>query len=173
MTTKTTYSGHRHHQRRSKNNSQKSTRTSDQVISIPLWEKEFIQKIGLFKWERFVKTKKALFPYEKPMNWDDSAGEEAFNMSKKLFWEKLHNFPTTVQLPDPDCYIDQIDWYSDLGNTLLVDLERFDDDDDDDDENPPSICYDEVPRDVEIIATGWEYQVEDARDLEGLIVGGD
>lgn len=66
--------------------------------------------------------KKFTHLYENVVKWDDSAGEEAFSNAKKRFWAELNGLPCHVFLPDPDLYIDKVDWDSEA-DPDLPDLE--------------------------------------------------
>lgn len=56
--------------------------------------------------------KKFVHLYEDVIKWDDSAGEEAFSNAKKRFWAEVNGFNCDISLPNPDLYIDKIDWDS-------------------------------------------------------------
>ncbi|XP_021609679.1 bifunctional endo-1,4-beta-xylanase XylA [Manihot esculenta] len=57
------------------------------------------------------------------LNWDDSAGEEAFQNAKKRFWAEINGLTSEISLPDPDKYVDNIDWNPDIDPELITDLE--------------------------------------------------
>lgn len=65
-----------------------------------------------------------MYLYENVVQWNDSAVEEAFHNAKTRFWAKINDLPCDISLPDPDVYIDEIDWNSDADPELLLDLER-------------------------------------------------
>ena len=58
------------------------------------------------------------------MNWDDSAVREAFHNAKYRFWAAMNDLPCSISLPDPNIYIDDIDWNSSVDPELILDLER-------------------------------------------------
>lgn len=58
--------------------------------------------IGLVPWENYIRI----------MQWDDSAAAEAFNNAKMRYWGYCNGFPCSIPLPNPDAYIDEIDWIS-------------------------------------------------------------
>lgn len=62
--------------------------------------------------------------YGNVVNWNDSAGEEAFNNAKSRFWAKINGLPCELSLPDPDIYIDNIDWNSKDDIELYRELEK-------------------------------------------------
>ncbi|KAE8695489.1 putative Cysteine-rich receptor-like protein kinase 10 [Hibiscus syriacus] len=49
---------------------------------VPLWEKKFCTIVGKVSWRKIVDTKKLTSPNDNVLNWDDSAGEEAFHNAK-------------------------------------------------------------------------------------------
>lgn len=53
---------------------------------IPCWEKEFCYKIGSFEWERFLEAKRNVQHYSNIMEWNDSAGKQAFRIAKRRFY---------------------------------------------------------------------------------------
>lgn len=65
-----------------------------------------------------------MYLYENVVQWNDSAGEEAFHNAKNRFWAEINGLPCDISLPDPDIYIDEIDWNSNIDPELLLDLER-------------------------------------------------
>lgn len=65
-----------------------------------------------------------MYLYENVVKWNDSAGEEAFHNAKSRFWAKINGLPCNISLPDPDIYIDEIDWNCNVDPDLLLDLER-------------------------------------------------
>ncbi|XP_073128393.1 uncharacterized protein [Henckelia pumila] len=77
---------------------------------VPLWEKEFCKVVGSLDWDTLSQMKKFTHLYDNVINWNDSAGEEAFSNAKKRFWAQKNGLPCDIPLPDPDVYIDQIDW---------------------------------------------------------------
>ncbi|XP_061364503.1 uncharacterized protein LOC133307945 isoform X2 [Gastrolobium bilobum] len=92
--------------------------------TVPRWEKMFCASVGSVSWENLVEAKKYIYLYDNVMNWDDSAVKEAFDNAKKRFWAKINGLPCDISLPDPDIYIDDIDWNSSVDPELILDLER-------------------------------------------------
>lgn len=88
----------------------------------PLWEKKFCFLIGSVPWQKVVHTKKFMYS-NNVLNWDDSAGKEAFNNAKNRFWAEINGFPCNISLPDPDIYIDEINWDPDIDPELIKNLE--------------------------------------------------
>ncbi|KAJ6921780.1 transducin family protein [Populus alba x Populus x berolinensis] len=77
-----------------------------------------------FHGESSWKPKKLMYLYENVVKWNDSAGEEAFHNAKNRFWAEINGLPCNISLPDPDIYIDEIDWNSSVDPELLLDLDR-------------------------------------------------
>ncbi|KAL3819748.1 hypothetical protein ACJIZ3_005653 [Penstemon smallii] len=104
--------------RRSKN--KKPPRGSSQP-TVPKWEKQFCKVIGSLDWEKILYLKKTIYLYEDVINWDDSAGEEAFSNAKKRFWAQINGLSCDISLPNPDLYIDEINWDSEINPELNSD----------------------------------------------------
>ncbi|XP_043690701.1 uncharacterized protein LOC122641510 [Telopea speciosissima] len=92
--------------------------------SVPAWEKKFCTLVGSIPWGKLLEAKKLMSYFENVLQWNDSAGEEAFHNAKNRFWAQINGLPCDISLPDPDIYIDKIDWNSDIDPELLLDLER-------------------------------------------------
>ncbi|KAJ6408301.1 hypothetical protein OIU84_011586 [Salix udensis] len=92
--------------------------------TVPSWEKRFCYSAGSIPWKKLLETKKLMYLYENVVQWNDSAGEEAFHNAKKRFWAHINGLPCNLSLPGPDIYIDEIDWNSSVDPELLLDLER-------------------------------------------------
>ncbi|KAK7834767.1 hypothetical protein CFP56_024119 [Quercus suber] len=83
----------------------------------------FCFEVGSMPWIRLLEAKKNISKFDKVMKWDDSAGKKAFHNAKRRFWAKFNGFPCNIPLPDPDIYIDKIDWDSKIDPQLLLDVE--------------------------------------------------
>lgn len=92
--------------------------------TVPSWEKAFCKVVGSLDWEVIVDMKKFVHLYDNVIKWNDSAGEEAFHNAKKRFLAKMQGLPCDIPLPNPDLYIDEVDWDSEVDPELLLDLER-------------------------------------------------
>lgn len=92
--------------------------------TLPSWEEVFCSMIGAVPWGKVVNTKKYMSVDANVLQWDDSAGEDAFHNAKNRFWAELNDIPCDLSLPDPDIYIDEIDWDSKIDSELVLDLER-------------------------------------------------
>ena len=95
----------------------------DGKYSVPSWEKKFCFVVGSMPWIRLLEAKKNISKFDNVMKWDDSAGKKAFHDAKRRFWAKFNGFPCNIPLPDPDIYIDKIDWDSKIDPQLLLDVE--------------------------------------------------
>ncbi|KAF8403727.1 hypothetical protein HHK36_011831 [Tetracentron sinense] len=92
--------------------------------TVPAWEKKFCFLVGSIPWGKLLETKKVMSYHENVVQWNDSAGEEAFNNAKKRFWAEINGLPCNISLPDPDIYIDEVDWNSEIDPELLLDLDK-------------------------------------------------
>ncbi|CAN8297959.1 unnamed protein product [Cochlearia groenlandica] len=92
-------------------------------LSVPAWEKDFCAKVGLIPWWKLLEAKRFMYPYDRVLLWDDSAGKEAFNKAKSRFWSEINGLPCELSLPDPDNYIDDVDWDAEVDTELIIDLE--------------------------------------------------
>ncbi|KAF2322438.1 hypothetical protein GH714_017033 [Hevea brasiliensis] len=90
---------------------------------VPSWEKKFCSLIGSVPWKKVVNVKKFMYCHGSVLNWDDSAGEEAFQNAKKRFWAEINGLTSEISLPNPDKYIDKINWNPDIDPELIKDLE--------------------------------------------------
>lgn len=92
--------------------------------TVPSWEKKFCFSVGSVPWGKVIETKKVMYLYENIVQWNDSAGEEAFNNAKNKYWAEINGLPCDISLHNPDLYIDEIDWNSTVDPELILDLER-------------------------------------------------
>ena len=76
---------------------------------MPPWEKRFCSSAGV-PWGKVLNSKRYIHYNIDVLNWNDSAGKEAFHNAKRRFWEEINGIPCSIPLPDPDIYIDDIDW---------------------------------------------------------------
>ncbi|PQQ01617.1 uncharacterized protein Pyn_33217 [Prunus yedoensis var. nudiflora] len=105
---------------------QKKRKPQDHSLSVPGWEKQFCMRAGSVPWGKLVETKKYMLSLHKNIvQWNDSAGEEAFNDAKSRFWAEINGLSCNISLPDPDAYIDDVDWSSsNIDPEVILDLER-------------------------------------------------
>ncbi|XP_033509522.1 uncharacterized protein LOC142164115 [Nicotiana tabacum] len=148
------------------------------VPAVPAWEKEFCLKNGEFTWENFLECKRYTYHFEKILEWNDSAAEEAFNYAKNRFNAEFHNlkFVDTNFEPNPNLYIDEIDWNnSEIDPQLLLELELAlkAADEEDDGINIPKHLRRTYEMPIEkIVPTGWDVvDFVECNILTGLIVG--
>ncbi|XP_077242549.1 uncharacterized protein LOC143883068 [Tasmannia lanceolata] len=92
--------------------------------TVPSWEKKFCFATSSISWKQLCETKNLMSYYENIAHWNDSSGEEAFQNAKARFWAEINGFPCDIPLPNPDIYIDEIDWNSDIDPNLLLDLDK-------------------------------------------------
>jgi hypothetical protein len=96
----------------------------NKFLSVPLWEKKFCELIGSIPWRKLIECKRYMYLYDNVVNWDDSAVKEAFDNAKDRFWAEINGFPCDIPLPDPNIYIDNIDWNATVDHKLFLELER-------------------------------------------------
>ncbi|KAL3632517.1 hypothetical protein CASFOL_025501 [Castilleja foliolosa] len=118
----------RRRQKQANNNNRRSRnkrppRGNNWHRTVPKWEKEFCKVVGSLDWETLLQMKKFTHMYEDVINWNDSAGEEAFYNAKKRFWAEINGLYCHLPLPDPDLYIDNINWDSEIDTDSLSDVE--------------------------------------------------
>ncbi|CAN4080643.1 unnamed protein product [Withania somnifera] len=94
-----------------------------QENSVPSWEIDFCRAAGI-PWHKVVSAKKYMYCYDNVVKWDDSAGEEALNDAKRRYWAEISGLPPRSPPPNPDVYIDKIDWDSTIDPELILDLDR-------------------------------------------------
>ncbi|MQL89051.1 hypothetical protein Taro_021619 [Colocasia esculenta] len=92
--------------------------------TIPSWEKRFCTSVCRIPWRRICETKRLMSYYSNVLDWDDSAGKEAFDNAKSRFFAKINGLTCDISLPGPDIYIDEIDWDAEIDPQLLLDLDK-------------------------------------------------
>lgn len=110
--------------------------------SVPSWEKKFCSSVGSVPWKKLLETKKFIHLYDNVIKWNDSAGKEAFQTAKNNFYANIHGLPCDNSLPDPDIYIDKIDWNSEVDPNLILDLDS------------DSVVPDSDPKDEQVVIFG-------------------
>lgn len=91
---------------------------------MPSWEKEFCRRVGSVSWKKLLAAKTVKVYNQNVVDWDDSACEEAFQNAKTRFWAEINGLSCDISLPDPDIYIDDVDWNNSyVDPDLLSDLE--------------------------------------------------
>ncbi|WJX78328.1 hypothetical protein P8452_61564 [Trifolium repens] len=91
---------------------------------VPKWEMKFCYSVGSVQWKKVIDCKKYMFMYPNVLKWNDSAVKEAFDNAKNRFWAELNGFPCNIPLPDPNIYIDDVDWNAPVDNELYLDLDK-------------------------------------------------
>lgn len=91
---------------------------------VPLWEKKFCTSVGRIPWGKIVDNKKYIHFQDNVLSWDDSAGKVAFQNAKKRFWAEINGLLCDIPLPDPDMYIDEIDWNISIDPELIKELDE-------------------------------------------------
>lgn len=96
---------------------------------VPSWEIDYCRTCKV-PWNKVLASKKYIYSYPSVLNWDGSAGKEALENAKQRFWTKINGLLCDNPLPDPDMYIDEIDWNPRVDLDLMedVDLQVFDPD---------------------------------------------
>ncbi|PIN21033.1 hypothetical protein CDL12_06274 [Handroanthus impetiginosus] len=123
--------------------------------TVPAWEKEFCRVVGSLDWETVLQMKKFTHLYENVIKWNDSAGKDAFFDAKKRFWAEINGLPCDVSLPDPDLYVDKVDWDSQIDPELLSDLEIQHTVDAEENHDPVVIFGDSLLPKQEYSSAGW------------------
>ncbi|CAA6668946.1 unnamed protein product [Spirodela intermedia] len=84
--------------------------------------------------------------YSNVVDWDDSAGKEAFEKAKSRFYAEINGLPCQISLPGPDLFIDEVNWNAEIDPQLVLELEK-----------------DLVPREVDqtaqrsgVLSLGWD-----------------
>ncbi|KAJ8499323.1 hypothetical protein OPV22_009875 [Ensete ventricosum] len=90
--------------------------------TVPQWEKRFCTDVCSIPWRKLCETKRVMSMYENVVQWNDSAGEEAFKDAKARFWAEINGLPCDIPLPDPDMYIDVVNQEAFVNPQLVEDL---------------------------------------------------
>ncbi|MED6213472.1 hypothetical protein PIB30_093760 [Stylosanthes scabra] len=90
---------------------------------VPLWEKKYCTLIGSVPWQKIVDSKYTINCHGNVFNWNDSAAEEAFQNAKNHYWARMNSLTSDISLPDPDMYIDQIDWNPYIDPELIKEVD--------------------------------------------------
>ncbi|KAL0929011.1 hypothetical protein M5K25_000950 [Dendrobium thyrsiflorum] len=89
--------------------------------SVPNWEKRFCSQM---KWRDFCEKKRVVHLFPKVLDWDDTAGKEAFDNAKARYWAQINNLPSEIPSPDPDMYVQEVDYDAYIDPSLLQDLNK-------------------------------------------------
>jgi hypothetical protein len=85
---------------------------------------KFCYSVGSVQWKKVIDCKKYMFMYPNVLKWNDSAVKEAFDNAKNRFWAEFNGFPCNIPLPDPNIYIDDVDWNATVDPGLYLDLDK-------------------------------------------------
>ncbi|XP_073147487.1 uncharacterized protein [Henckelia pumila] len=91
---------------------------------VPSWEVDYCNSLKI-PWYKISASKKYIYGYPTILNWDDSAGKEAFHNAKQRYWAMINGLPCDKPLPDRDMFIDEIDWNPYLDPELMTDIETL------------------------------------------------
>lgn len=91
---------------------------------VPSWEVDYCNSLKI-PWYKISASKKYIYCYPTVLNWDDSAGKEAFHNAKRRYWAMINGLPCDNPLPDRDMFIDEIDWNPYLDPELMTDIETL------------------------------------------------
>ncbi|KAM1049427.1 hypothetical protein ACFX13_029150 [Malus domestica] len=91
---------------------------------VPYWEKQYCTLVGSIPWWKVVDAKNYMYGSSMVLNWNDSGAEEAFQSAKKRFWADINGLPFDASLPDPNIYIDAIDWNPNIDPALIKEVDR-------------------------------------------------
>ncbi|XP_058756615.1 uncharacterized protein LOC131629832 [Vicia villosa] len=75
---------------------------------LPLWDKRYMES------------------HAKVMKWEDYAVKQAFYDAKFRYCAAINGYRWDIPLPDPDMYIDDVDWGASVDPELYLDLDRED-----------------------------------------------
>ncbi|KAK9682486.1 hypothetical protein RND81_10G077000 [Saponaria officinalis] len=89
-----------------------------------MWEKKFCYLVGRMPWKKVLSTKNFMHCHNNVLTWDDSAGEEAFINAKTRFWNEFNGLPSETHPPNPDIYLDEINWNPYIDPDLARELDR-------------------------------------------------
>ncbi|KAM1221365.1 uncharacterized protein LOC126593804 [Malus sylvestris] len=135
-------------------------------LGAPYWEKQFCLIVGSVPWRRVVETKKDMHLYESIVQWNDSANLETFNNEKYRFWAAINGLSCNISLPDPDMYIDDIDWNSSIDPELILDLEREPEPSNDESQDKGVTVGNPLLLDQSLACIGWGDAEDDLKNNE-------
>ncbi|XP_017229159.1 uncharacterized protein LOC108195138 [Daucus carota subsp. sativus] len=94
-----------------------------QNSSLP-WEQKFCL-LGGIPWYKVLAAKKYIYCHENVLKWDDTAGKDALFDAQERFCSMINSLPHIPPLPDPDMYIDNIDWNPEIDPGLMSELDKI------------------------------------------------
>ncbi|KAL1813523.1 hypothetical protein ACET3Z_023588 [Daucus carota] len=157
------YRGDKYNQEATKVNRKSSG--GDWQQTVPSWEKKFCTSICKVPWNRIVDAKKYMHCHDNVVNWDDTAAKEAFDNAKMRYYAETHGLPCEIEMPDPDEYIDEIDWDCRVDQDLLHDLVKKPVDVDTARKRENIVIFgDSFLQDQGFSSTGWGDLVEESKE---------
>ncbi|KAJ0019946.1 hypothetical protein Pint_30981 [Pistacia integerrima] len=146
--------------------------------SVPIWERKFCWEVGSVPWKRIVEAKKYMNIFDRVVEWDDSACEEAFKKAKLRYWFKITGQPQRISLPNRDMFIDEIDWNAEIDPAIFPGLGECSGDDEEEQEeeeekekkNVNVVNSFDVPW-HQIKPTGWDLYERKCQSFKGMVVG--
>ncbi|KAK1357837.1 hypothetical protein POM88_051093 [Heracleum sosnowskyi] len=90
---------------------------------LPLEEKFCL--LGGISWHSVLAAQKYIdCHHENVLKWDDSGAKDALYDAHERFVAMINSLPCEHPLPDPDMYIDNIDWNAEIDPGLIADMEK-------------------------------------------------
>ncbi|RRT85808.1 hypothetical protein B296_00001101 [Ensete ventricosum] len=130
-------------------------------ILVPSWVKKFYNDACGIKLKTLCEHQRYASMYKNVLEWDDSAGLEAFQNAKARFFAQYHDRPCDIPLPDPDMYIDEVDHDAPVDPELVADLEKQPSESTDVQSVAPGLSnYWDMCGVEAIQPTGWDDEVE-------------
>lgn len=103
---------------------QESNGWGDCCSPVPSWERTFCTSICGVPWRKICDAKRMMSTFKNIAEWDDSAGQEAFETEKTRYLAKINYLPCDLPLPIPYMYIDEVDFDVVIDPEIAADLER-------------------------------------------------
>lgn len=136
--------------------------------SLLSWEEKFCILAGV-SWEKVVAAKKYIYCYDNVFKWNDTAGKDALFNAKERFWAMINGLPCDAPVPDPDMYIDKIDWNSKINPGLISDLDKEYFNPDEADNSAPDPTAGRNEKNIGNGENPWEsYCVQNTKDLKDV-----
>lgn len=93
-----------------------------QNSSLP-WEQKFCL-LGGIPWYKVLAAKKYIYCHENVLKWDDAAAKDSLFDAQERFCSMINSLPYETPLPDPNMYIDKIDWNPEIDPGLMSELDK-------------------------------------------------
>lgn len=85
----------------------------------PSWDKRLSTSVSKIPWKKICERKRFESSFQNILEWNDSAVKEAAQNAKARFCAKISGLPCDASLPDPDLYIEDVDWNAYVDPRLL------------------------------------------------------